>query len=765
MKLSVSIFTLYFLLFPVADAIKGAQGYDAPPLSNIFVSPSGKFAVAATADGTNALFALWTPGSNITGWVGIGIGSNMTGADIYIGWFAENKSAMVSDRTGTGHTQPTLDAQQQLSILSTIPPTLSQYLPSTLSIANETVIVFSRPLTPVGSVNTRLSATEGNQLIYAYNPNKPVNGVFQQHSEFGVISALTLTGPLDSINSTGSNISGKSKLFGASELRAIQYHFNVLNLYGNMMRIWRDYPTYSVSGSFFLDIPVEQRYLTSALVCGSDFLNGNSPVRPIPTPMPIGAIIGGSVDGFVVFAIIGVFVYLFIRRRRASRMGNYQQIPQPPTVDHPIFYNHSNVPKDSAGAPTLTIDPNTGLYYWNPPPSFPQTALSPSNSPPQSPVMTYQAHPTFMVSSAAQVEIPQIMHSDGDNNAFIPNPATFPSDNSYNRTCNTALESAYKGLLLSCDSQTAPTNNDWKAWYTMLFQTYCTKSACYNFMPSVASNVKANCSPGYIGNVTYQPPDLFVVLDADSFIRNSQKWTQEQINASPECYSEKGINCISQYFYGIDTNNTKLICNTCTSNMLKTWRDYPATSTSGTYFLNIKEVQAYAIYTCGASFLSGSGVSHATVSPSPIPITIQGGPPSTTTIVSISISSVLLVAIIALITLRIIRRRNALKSTPYSPAVPPPQYPNQPMFYDFGNVPKDPSGVPTLPLDPKSGLYVWNPSTAPSFSQNSVATYPSNANSSGTTVAIPTPAPIDYSPNSNKPTESNESNAFISKPV
>ncbi|KAJ3130543.1 hypothetical protein HK098_000108 [Nowakowskiella sp. JEL0407] len=230
MKFSASIIALV-----IAASTVFAQGYDSGPVaspaaaapsstaaassgaSNTFTSTSKKFAVAAAVDGTDAVFALWTPGSNVTGWLGIGIGNAMAGADIYLAWFANN-TARVSDRTGTGHVLPGADAQQQVKVLTTIPTALSAYVPAGYTPVKENVIVFSRPLTPVNNVDKTLSATEATGFIWAYNPNKPVNGVFAQHTEYGKIPALALT---PNAAGGGSNTAAGGKTGGAGNIKAL----------------------------------------------------------------------------------------------------------------------------------------------------------------------------------------------------------------------------------------------------------------------------------------------------------------------------------------------------------------------------------------------------------------------------------------------------------------------------------------------------------------------------------------------------------------
>ncbi|KAJ3121332.1 hypothetical protein HK098_003772 [Nowakowskiella sp. JEL0407] len=305
-----------------------------------------------------------------------------------------------------------------------------------------------------------------------------------------------------------------------------------------------------------------------------------------------------------------------------------------------------------------------------------------------------------------------------------------------NDACNTALDAAEKGLYLSCNSQNSPTSiSEFEPWITNFMKSYCTQSACYNFVPSVAGNIKSVCPQGYVGNINRGTRNATISAD---YFRTTSTWTQDQIDSSPECYSENG-NCVAKLETALNTNQTTLICTPCTQNMVKLWRDYPSTSTSGGLIITDITKFADSLTTvCGTSFLAGKASPIAKSSSSPSSTAganTSGNTNSGPNIGAIAGGIIGGLAVIGIIIglFFFMRKKKSDKNTVPIQQQPPlimanypmvnsaPSVPSsQPVYYDYNNVPKDPTGRPMLPQDPHTKLYYWTPqqsSQPPSFNQ------------------------------------------------
>ncbi|KAJ1569633.1 hypothetical protein HK096_002467, partial [Nowakowskiella sp. JEL0078] len=152
---------------------------------------------------TSVQFTMWSV-SNL--WVGIGIGSSMADADIYIGWNAQTTKAMiVSDRTSSGHSLPASDSTQQIKV-TTVPAVLNNTIPSNA----KTIVSFTRALT-VTSPDKSISKGSMS-YIYAYAATRPASDIstssFGQHDSYGSMTFDFLT--LSAANNQSSLISSSS---------------------------------------------------------------------------------------------------------------------------------------------------------------------------------------------------------------------------------------------------------------------------------------------------------------------------------------------------------------------------------------------------------------------------------------------------------------------------------------------------------------------------------------------------------------------------
>ncbi|KAJ3137022.1 hypothetical protein HK101_003927 [Irineochytrium annulatum] len=118
----------------------------------------------------------FTVQSTRKGWVGIGVGaSRMAGATMYVAWpnGASSGAVIMSQRSTSGHSQPSYVTPQQFTMISTNPPTISVVAGATMT------ATFSCP-------DALVSRTGATSFIYAfsdspaYTPSDPTSG-FPEH--------------------------------------------------------------------------------------------------------------------------------------------------------------------------------------------------------------------------------------------------------------------------------------------------------------------------------------------------------------------------------------------------------------------------------------------------------------------------------------------------------------------------------------------------------------------------------------------------------
>ncbi|KAJ1561448.1 hypothetical protein HK096_004683 [Nowakowskiella sp. JEL0078] len=183
---------------------------------NANIYKNDHFVAAVGVDGTDAVFAVWYPNSTITGWIGIGIGKGMSDADIYLSWFTNTSTTpKVTDRTATNHSLPLIDTVQTVTVLDTVPTVLSSLVPTKLSVAAKSLIIFKRPLAATGA-DKAISVTDVNNFIWAVNTVPVVNATIKKHEYKGTFT-LSLS---QSTTATGSSTTGTSKTGGADKSRA-----------------------------------------------------------------------------------------------------------------------------------------------------------------------------------------------------------------------------------------------------------------------------------------------------------------------------------------------------------------------------------------------------------------------------------------------------------------------------------------------------------------------------------------------------------------
>ncbi|KAI9353234.1 hypothetical protein DFJ73DRAFT_828734 [Zopfochytrium polystomum] len=127
-----------------------------------YCDSSNSFCVSAQRD-TSTGDVTFAMQSTESGWVAMGLGSSqMAGATIFIGW-TSGGSPILSQRTGTGHVEPSVSSSQSLSDVST---TLPSWATSSLSSARLTVVFTLKS-------SSLVSATSATSCIWAVNSRSP----------------------------------------------------------------------------------------------------------------------------------------------------------------------------------------------------------------------------------------------------------------------------------------------------------------------------------------------------------------------------------------------------------------------------------------------------------------------------------------------------------------------------------------------------------------------------------------------------------------
>jgi DOMON domain len=155
---------------------------------------------APDSSGSNIIL---TVHASATGWAAFGIGTQMLGASMFVGWMNSTKGGMVVSATASGFNQPTAKTVQDISIVP-----LSIAAPSWAKI----YFSFSRPVTASPSISST------TKYIFAYSSTAPVNvdsltTAYFQHDSVGSFSGVDFTVvPTNStvVDGTGNTGTGSS---------------------------------------------------------------------------------------------------------------------------------------------------------------------------------------------------------------------------------------------------------------------------------------------------------------------------------------------------------------------------------------------------------------------------------------------------------------------------------------------------------------------------------------------------------------------------
>ncbi|KAJ3145113.1 hypothetical protein HDU89_007529 [Geranomyces variabilis] len=139
------------------------------------------------------------------GWVAFGIGKSMSSADVMLA-YATGNTVTVGRRTASRHALPTLEASQDLEIVS--------------SSANQTIntVTFYRPLAPAAAGSANAITPAAQSLIWAVRkgaaPTSPTG--ITQHSSFGTATGNLLDGSMAQKAATTGPAAPASPAGGAS---------------------------------------------------------------------------------------------------------------------------------------------------------------------------------------------------------------------------------------------------------------------------------------------------------------------------------------------------------------------------------------------------------------------------------------------------------------------------------------------------------------------------------------------------------------------
>ncbi|KAJ3106856.1 hypothetical protein HK100_003675, partial [Physocladia obscura] len=131
------------------------------------------------------------------GWAGVGVGcSSMVCANIYVGWLAANGSSVISQRSASGHSLPTLSATSNYNLLASNPSTASILSTSKFSVS------FSIPAASI-------SLTGSTNFIFAYSASAPstpssLSTSVDQHGDnaYGTFSLNIATGKTTTVSNS-----------------------------------------------------------------------------------------------------------------------------------------------------------------------------------------------------------------------------------------------------------------------------------------------------------------------------------------------------------------------------------------------------------------------------------------------------------------------------------------------------------------------------------------------------------------------------------
>ncbi|KAI9351784.1 hypothetical protein DFJ73DRAFT_368575 [Zopfochytrium polystomum] len=101
------------ILPATVSAISSTNASALPVLVRQTCTPDGFFCVTVIRDAASPYFITITAESTLGGWLGVGLGPNMTGATYYLGWETSVGTLLVTQRSSSMHMVPIIDSSPQ----------------------------------------------------------------------------------------------------------------------------------------------------------------------------------------------------------------------------------------------------------------------------------------------------------------------------------------------------------------------------------------------------------------------------------------------------------------------------------------------------------------------------------------------------------------------------------------------------------------------------------------------------------------------------
>jgi len=186
---------LYLLVLLVCVLISlGHQQSTAPtttPTTSTFKNTAGTWQTTWKIDSTAQTITFTVTGKTTTGWVGMGLGTEMAPSDIYVGWLQADGTAVMTDRYATQYAMPLEDTAQGGT---------DDVTGVTGSLVNgEVQISFTRKMVTGDKYDTALSLGNVN-ILWAYGADGSVTndaatgGTFNKHTDQGTATVNLATG-------------------------------------------------------------------------------------------------------------------------------------------------------------------------------------------------------------------------------------------------------------------------------------------------------------------------------------------------------------------------------------------------------------------------------------------------------------------------------------------------------------------------------------------------------------------------------------------
>lgn len=270
-----------------------------PSAAAVSASSDSAAAAARSASSTNASNTIcFTVTSNVTGWVGIGMGEmHLHGSDVYLGWKNTTNGYTIANLKGTSEYVPSVnDYQNAYPVNFNASSKTRKY--------NSTGIQFSfcRPILLSAGVDG-VNLTTTTPFIFAYSSTPPSGNIdlpntnFDQHDEFGVFGVIDFLTPSVTTTYLTRGKNGKSILVPTSSFsysQVVQLHATLMWLAWVVCpfvgifvaRYFKDYlghnwfrihvgsmvcTLFFAAGGFivmFLYIPVSSHFLSSHAIIG-----------------------------------------------------------------------------------------------------------------------------------------------------------------------------------------------------------------------------------------------------------------------------------------------------------------------------------------------------------------------------------------------------------------------------------------------------------------------------------------------------------------